>query len=443
MDIAPLPAVLMFFGASGPAKIPLSMLVVFVTAKLMAEVFERLNQPGIVGEILAGVLIGPSVLGWMAPNEFLNALADLGAMFLLFRVGLEVKASELMKVGGTATLVACSGVVVPFLMGWGILLLWGEPSNEAIFVGAAMVATSVGITAQVLAAKGLLHAVSSKIILAAAVIDDVLGLLVLAVVSSLTHGKLNFLELGLTAVMAVGFTVIVAKWGTHTIKRVVPHMEQRLRVGEAQFAMAMSLLFALSLLAVYIGVAAIVGAFLAGLAFGEITGSRVRDLTHGVSELLVPFFLAGIGLHVDLTAFSDWKNGLLAAAILAAAIVSKFIGCGLGAWSLGKVEALRVGVGMIPRGEVGMVVAQIGLGFGIIRQNIYGVVVFMSVATTIVAPPLIKLTYRKLLESGRPEETEGILREELLSQIMSTVPSVAYEGLDPESEPLIDTEERN
>ena len=443
MDIAPLPAVLMFFGASGPAKIPLSMLVVFVTAKLMAEVFERLNQPGIVGEILAGVLIGPSVLGWMAPNEFLNALADLGAMFLLFRVGLEVKASELMKVGGTATLVACSGVVVPFLMGWGILLLWGEPSNEAIFVGAAMVATSVGITAQVLAAKGLLHAVSSKIILAAAVIDDVLGLLVLAVVSSLTHGKLNFLELGLTAVMAVGFTVIVAKWGTHTIKRVVPHVERRLRVGEAQFAMAMSLLFALSLLAVYIGVAAIVGAFLAGLAFGEITGSRVRDLTHGVSELLVPFFLAGIGLHVDLTAFSDWKNGLLAAAILAAAIVSKFIGCGLGAWSLGKVEALRVGVGMIPRGEVGMVVAQIGLGFGIIRQNIYGVVVFMSVATTIVAPPLIKLTYRKLLESGRPEETEGILREELLSQIMSTVPSVAYEGLDPEPERLIDTEERN
>ena len=165
----------------------------------MAEMFERLNQPGIVGEILAGVLIGPSVLGLIAPSEFLTALSDLGAMFLLFRVGLEVRSSELMKVGGTATLVACSGVVVPFLMGWGILILWGSPSNEAIFVGASMVATSVGITAQVLSAKGLLHAVSSKIILAAAVIDDVLGLLVLAVVSSLTHGKLNILELALTA----------------------------------------------------------------------------------------------------------------------------------------------------------------------------------------------------------------------------------------------------
>src|SRR6266700_4276516 len=209
MNPPALPPLAIFLGGSGPAQIPLCMLIVFASAKLMAEIFERLGQPGLVGEILAGVLIGPSVLHWIAPTDFLTALSDLGAMFLLFRVGLEVRSSELMKVGGTATLVACSGVVVPFLMGWGILILWGSPSNEAIFVGASMVATSVGITAQVLNAKGLLHAVSSKIILAAAVIDDVLGLIVLAVVSSLTHGKLNILELALTAVMAVAFTVIV------------------------------------------------------------------------------------------------------------------------------------------------------------------------------------------------------------------------------------------
>ena len=305
MNQLAIPELAVFLGGSGPAQIPLSMLIVFVSAKLMAELFERINQPGIVGEILAGIVIGPSVLGLIAPSEFLTALSDLGAMFLLFRVGLEVRSSELMKVGGTATLVACCGVVVPFLMGWGILILWGSPSNEAIFVGASMVATSVGITAQVLSAKGLLHAVSSKIILAAAVIDDVLGLLVLAVVSSLTHGKLNILALSLTAALAVGFTVIVAKWGTHAMGRVVPHVDQKLRVGEAQFALAMSLLFALSLAAVYIGVAAIVGAFLAGLALAESTGARVRDLAHGVTELLVPFFLAGIGLHVSLAAFSS------------------------------------------------------------------------------------------------------------------------------------------
>jgi Kef-type K+ transport system membrane component KefB len=406
------PALLMFFGPSGPAKIPLSMLVIFVAAKVMAELAERCGQPGIVGEILAGVLIGPSVLGWLAPNEFLSALSDLGAMFLLFRVGLEVKSSELMKVGGTATLVACSGVIVPFFMGTAIMFLWGAHANEAIFVGASMVATSVGITAQVLSAKGLLHAVSSKIILAAAVIDDVLGLLVLAVVSSLTHGRLDFVQLSLTALAAVAFTVIVAKWGTHTMGRVVPHVDRTLKVAEARFVLAMSLLFALALLAVYTGVAAIVGAFLAGLALGETTGNRERDLAQGVSELLVPFFLAGIGLHVDLSAFSHPKTAFLAAAILAAAVISKFIGCGLGALGMGKADALRVGVGMIPRGEVGMVVAQIGLGFGILSQSSYGVVVFMSVATTIVAPPLIKVAYRKLLEEGPAEVCEEVLRVE-------------------------------
>src|SRR3954463_12730067 len=134
--------------AHSAVQIPLSMLVVFASAKLFAEIFERLGQPGIVGEILAGILIGPHVLGWMAPSDFLTILADLGVMFLLFRVGLEVKASELMQVGGTALLVAVSGVVLPFVMGWGIATLWGSPHIESIFIGAAMVATSVGITAQ-------------------------------------------------------------------------------------------------------------------------------------------------------------------------------------------------------------------------------------------------------------------------------------------------------
>lgn len=280
---------------SGPSSLPLSMLLLFVSAKLMAEIAERLNQPGIVGEILAGVLLGPSVLGWLAPNEFLSVMSELGAMFLLFRVGLEVKASDLMRVGGTATLVACSGVLVPFVMGAGIFLLWGTGLNESIFVGASLVATSVGITAQVLSAKGLLHEISSKVILAAAVIDDVLGLLVLAVVSSLTHGRLKLLQLSLTAVLAASFTVIIAKWGTHAIRRVAPHVERSLKASEARFVFALALLFALAVLATWTGVAAIVGAFLAGLALAESTESRERDLAQGVSELLVPFFLRASG----------------------------------------------------------------------------------------------------------------------------------------------------
>ncbi|MGH9667439.1 MAG: cation:proton antiporter, partial [Bryobacteraceae bacterium] len=265
------------FAAESPAmRIPLAMLIVFGSAKVLAELFERLNQPGIVGEILAGVLIGPSALGWVAPNDFLSALANLGAMFLLFRVGLDVKSSELMKVGGTAALVATLGVILPFFMGWGLLIFWGAKQIEAIFVGATMVATSVGITAQVLASKGLLHARASKIILAAAVIDDVQGLLVLAVVSSMAKGKVDLVQLSLTAVLAIGFTLVVAKWGTKSMSKIVPDVHEKLRVGEAQFAFSMVLLFTLALLSVFVGVAAIVGAFLAGLALSENVGNRVK-----------------------------------------------------------------------------------------------------------------------------------------------------------------------
>jgi Kef-type K+ transport system membrane component KefB len=143
---------------------------------------------------------------------------------------------------------------------------------------------------------------------------------------------------------------------------------------------------------------------------GESSGPRERDLAQGVSELLVPFFLAGIGLHVDLSAFAHPRTAFLAIAILAAAVVSKFIGCGLAAFGLGKSDALRVGVGMVPRGEVGMVVAQIGLGFGVLSRSSYGVVVFMSIATTIVAPPLIKIAYKSLLQPGPPVLAEEVYR---------------------------------
>lgn len=387
---------LSFFLAGGAeaAKIPLAMLVVFGSAKLLAELFEKIGQPGIVGEIFAGMIIGPSVLNIIQPDDFLTALADLGVMFLLFRVGLEVKSSELMRVGGTALLVAILGVVVPFLLGYGILLAWGAPQIEAIFVGAAMVATSVGITAQVLAAKGLLQHTASKIILAAAVIDDVLGLIVLAIVSSMAKGSVNVMEISLTAILAIGFTILVAKWGTRTMGKLVPTMQSRLQAGEVQFNLAMVLLFGLSLLAIYTGVAAIIGAFLAGMALAESVGHRVHDLAHGVTELLVPFFLAGIGLHLDLTTFKDPSVMVLAGIILIAAIFSKLVGCGLGGYSLGWANMFRIGSGMVPRGEVGMVVAQIGLGLKVIPAEIYGVVVFMAVATTLAAPPLLNAAFR-------------------------------------------------
>ncbi len=378
----------------GPLPLPLALLIIFGAAKLFAEICERLGQPGIVGEILAGAVVGPGVLGWINPNETLTALSELGVMFLLFGVGLEVKASELLKVGGKATLVAIIGVIVPFFAGWGILSAWGAPQVEGVFVGAAMVATSVGITASVLSARGLLHEIASQIILAAAVIDDVLGLIVLAIVSSLARGRVNFLDIALVAGLATAFTVVMAVWGTTAVKKILPIFGSRARADNAEFHIALVFLFAMALLAQYTGVAAIVGAFLAGLALSDSADARVRTLTRGVRELLVPFFLAGIGLHLNFSVFRSRSTIALALVILAAAIVTKLVGCGLGAISLGWQNVLKIGLGMVPRGEVGMVVAQIGLGMSVISNEVYGVVVFMAVATTLVTPLLLKIAFR-------------------------------------------------
>jgi Kef-type K+ transport system membrane component KefB len=378
----------------GPLPLPLALLIIFGSAKLLAEICERLGQPGIVGEILAGAIVGPSVLGWISPNETLKALSELGVMFLLFGVGLEVKASELLKVGGKAALVATIGVIVPFFAGWGILAAWGAPPVEAVFVGAAMVATSVGITASVLSARGLLHEIASQIILAAAVIDDVLGLIVLAIVSSAARGRINFLDIALVAGLATAFTVIMAIWGTTAVKKILPIFGSRARADNAEFHIALVFLFSMALLAQYTGVAAIVGAFLAGLALSDSADARVRTLTRGVSELLVPFFLAGIGLHLNFAVFRSRSTIALALVILVAAIVTKLVGCGLGAISLGWQNVLKIGLGMVPRGEVGMVVAQIGLGMSVISNEVYGVVVFMAVATTLVTPLLLKIAFR-------------------------------------------------
>lgn len=376
------------------SSLPLILLVVFASAKALGELCERLGQPAIVGQMLAGVLIGPGGFGWIQPGETLHALSELGVMFLLFQVGLHVRAAELKRIGPAAFLVAVAGVVLPFGAGWGILAWFGSKPIEAVFMGAAMVATSVGITAQVLQADGLLHLRASRVILVAAVIDDVLGLLVLAVVSSLAKGPVNYLDLGLTAALAIGLVLVVVQFGSRAAEHVVPRVRESMRSSESDFAIAISLLFGLAALAMVAGVAAIVGAFLAGMVLADSVGERAKTFVHGAAELLIPFFLVSIGLNVDLKVFAEPATAGLAAAMLAAAVLSKMLGCGGGAWRMGRVDALRVGAGMVPRGEVGMVVAQIGLAMGVISAPVYAVTVFMAAATTMVAPYLLKWTFR-------------------------------------------------
>jgi Kef-type K+ transport system membrane component KefB len=387
--------------------LPLVLLLIFGTAKLFANIFEYVGQPGAAGEIVAGVILGPSVLNWVHPDDVLTALAEMGVLFLLFRVGLEAKVSELMRVKGSAVLVAILGVVLPFAAGWGVMALAGMSRIEAIFVGAALVATSVGITAQVLRSKGLLEERASQIILAAAVIDDVLGLFVLALASSMVEGHVNLAGLATRAVAAGGFILLVAKYGARTLQLAMPVVERKLGVQEGQFELAVVLLFGLAWLAVFVGVAAIVGAFITGMALSGAVARRVHDLAHGITELLVPFFLAGIGLHFHLGVFTSRTTLQLTLAICAIAVLSKLVACGLAVWKLGRTDMLRVGVGMIPRGEVGIVVAQIGLSMGVIEKPMYAVVVTMAIITTLVAPPLLKYAYRDC-RPGIPQQVYSL-----------------------------------
>jgi Kef-type K+ transport system membrane component KefB len=383
------------FAASGGDQFLFTIFVMFVAAKLAAEIFERLKQPAVAGEILAGVVIGPSVLGLVAPSELTEALSEIGVIFLLFLVGLGTKPADIFRVGWRALLVAVLGVVVPFIAGYLIVLAWGESRIEAIFVGAAMVATSVGITARVLGQMGLLGLEVSRIILGAAVIDDILGLLILAVVSSLAkEGGVNYVQIGTTAALAVGFTLLVIMVGARAVSRIRGRVEN-LKVGQSYLIFGLSLCLGLALVASYIGVAAIIGAFLAGMALSE--SAEDTDMPHqaeAVTEFLLPFFLTNIGMQLKLDTILNLNTIILALAVTILAVLSKLIGCGLAALPLGKKKAVQIGMGMVPRGEVGVVVAQIGLSLNAVDAAAYGVVLFMAVATTLIAPPFLMRLFR-------------------------------------------------
>jgi Kef-type K+ transport system membrane component KefB len=402
-------------------RVLLTLFIMLVAAKLMAELFERLRQPAVAGEILAGVIIGPSLLGWAIPSEITSILAEIGAVFLLFTVGIETKPAAIFRVGPQAALVAVLGVVAPFIGGWLLMRAWGSTTIEALFVGTAMVATSVGITARVLSTLGLLDAPTARIILGAAVIDDILGLLVLAMVSSMATGSVNYLELLITAGLAIGFTAFIALVGAPVVTRVAPRV-QRMRSGHGLFLFGLVLCLGLSVAAAYIGVAAIVGAFLAGMAVAEAAEDSVvmHERMSGVTEFLVPFFLVNIGMQLRLDIFRSSSVIALSVLITVVAIATKLIACGLGSYNLGLRRAAQVGMGMVPRGEVGIIVAQIGLTMAVIEAELYGVVLFMAVATTVIAPPFLKMLYAgeaAAREEIGPPDAGGIVAAEDLFKI--------------------------
>lgn len=410
------------FAATGDdTRVLLTLFIMLVAAKIMAELFERLRQPAVAGEILAGVIIGPSLLGLATPSEITGILAEIGVIFLLFTVGLETKPSSIFRVGKHAAIVAVLGVVAPLLGGWLLMRAWGGTTIEALFVGTAMVATSVGITARVLSGMGLLDAPTARIILGAAVIDDILGLLVLAIVSSMAAGTVNYVEILTTAGLAIGFTAFVALVGAPVVTRMAPSVE-RMRSGQGIFIFGLVLCLGLSVAATFIGVAAIIGAFLAGMALAEAAehNQRMHRQMSGVTEFLVPFFLVNIGMQLSLAVFRSSSVIILCLIVTVVAILTKLVGCGLGAYSLGIRRAAQVGMGMVPRGEVGIIVAQIGLSLAVIGAELYGVVLFMAVVTTVVAPPFLKWLYADEVaarEEIGPPDAGGIVASNDLFKI--------------------------
>jgi Kef-type K+ transport system membrane component KefB len=390
-------------------RVLFDIFLIFASAKLLGELFERFRQPAVVGEVLAGLLLGPYLLGIVPHSLVYEGIAEIGVIFLLFTVGLETKPSDILKVGVVASKVGLLGILLPFVLGFGLIAYLGHPTLEALFIGTALVATSVGITARVLGDMGLIQEIESRIILGAAVIDDIIGMILLAVVSSLGEGALSWVRITLVAVEAIAFTLFLGLVGSRVINRYGRWIE-RIKTPQAPLVFSILICLGLSALSSAIGMAAIIGAFMAGMVLAEFSEEyHLVEKAEAIYAFLVPFFFFVMGSHINLAVMASGEIIWLALVITVLAVVGKLVGCGIGALSLGRLGALIVGVGMVPRGEVGIIVAMLGLRLQAIPESMYALVIFMSVVTTLAVPPVLRVLFRERLQAREEAivETEG------------------------------------
>lgn len=394
----------------GPEKLLFQLFVIFVAAKIVGEIFERLRLPAVLGEILAGAVFGPYALGLIHPTDTIYSVAEIGAIFVLFHAGLETSPKDLIRVGHKSLLVAVVGILVPFVLGFSYMKLRGDGTTEATFVGAAMVATSVGITARVLGDLGVLTSRTARIILGAAVFDDILGMLLLAVVAGLASGEgVGWIHLGVLTAEAMVFAIFMIFLGSRMIRPLRRRVE-RLSTHNAPLILALAICLLFSWMALKLGMAAIIGAFFAGLVFADYSPEwELLPSVDAITDFLSPFFFFSIGARLDISMLT---GNLLFAAIVVSllAIISKLVGCGLPLLNEGWHTVLTVGVGMMPRGEVALIVALVGLNSHIVTQPTYAIVVFMSAVTTLLAPPILRYLFSikpdDLAEPGPLESTQ-------------------------------------
>ena len=373
----------------------LGLVVVWLAAKVAGEGMERIGQTAVLGELLAGVVIGPGGLGLVEESAVIHALAELGVLILLFEVGLESDLGELLQAGPQATLVAVVGVVLPFAAGFGIMQALGHPPLLAVFVGATLTATSVGITARVLADLGRLQDAAGAVVLGAAVVDDVLGLIILAVVTGVAQtGGVSVGSIALLSGKALAFLLVALLLG----RRLAPVLIGWIGRLQARGTLIVySLVFAMTMaaLADRIGLATIIGAFAAGLILATTERrAHIEERVKPVADLLVPVFFVTIGMKVEpalLNPFGEQAQLGIALLLTAVAIVSK-LATGLAVYQK-AVRRWAVGVGMVPRGEVGLIFAGAGLAAGVIDEGLYSALVVAVMLTTFVAPPWLKVLY--------------------------------------------------
>jgi Kef-type K+ transport system membrane component KefB len=394
------------------------LVVMLAAARLCGALAKAVGQPTVLGELAAGVLLGSSVLGLVDPEvEVVHLLAELGVILLLFAIGLETDLRKLLEVGGASAAVASVGVVLPFALGYGACRLLGLPNLVAIVAGAALTATSVGITARVLSDLGRLQEPESRIVLGAAVIDDIIGLVILTVVAGLAQGE-QVAAFGVARITGVAFGFLIATLVVGS--SIVPHLVKaasRIDLPGTTTILAVILAFGLAWLADRAGSAVIIGAFAAGLLLARTP--QAHEIEHGVTELghfFVPLFFVSVGASVDVRVFNPLEAAnrstlLVGVLLIVAAVAGKFAAGYAAPWFKGKKSV--IGVGMIPRGEVGLIFAQMGLSSGVFDAKLFSAVTLMVMVTTFLAPPLLRLLFPPSDPSFVPPEPEGI--EELVT----------------------------
>jgi Kef-type K+ transport system membrane component KefB len=365
------------------------LFVLLLATKVGDELFKRLGQPALVGEILGGVVVGPALLGWYQITPETSLFAQIGAVLLLFEVGVHTRVGEVARVGGTAVAVALLGVTLPFVGGYlvGVALNLGDAGR--IVLGASLTATSVGITSAALRSFGALATQSGRVILGAAVIDDVLAMLIVTVAVGVAAGEVSAGRIALLLALAAAFIGIVVIGGTG-ILRTRRSLLTDPRFAETPFLPGMILMLGLAALAAQIGLAAIIGAFLAGMVVGESSERHALETeTAPVAAFFTPFFFGFVGAQIDPAAFGSLATIGLLVGITLLAVVAKFAGSFVGAIRTGRERSTLIAWGMVPRGEVEIIVAGLALGAGAIDSDLYAVIVGMVVITALIVPPLM------------------------------------------------------